>query len=190
MPVIVWSSIFDETHPEPGASGADIERFVASVGQPISSSEIDEIKSEIQEIKRAPGSESWLPIDPSRWLISNKPLPVSYLNFLQWSNGGEFRTGERRFQFFPVLDPLHGVRAMLLAYHLPQHLPETVPFAFNGSGTFYLFDMRNSAIAGEYAVICCQAGNLGWEPDQFMRVADSFLAACQGTIDVDDLWWR
>jgi len=178
-----WSSVFDEAHPEAGATAADIAHLVATVGQPISPSEIEEVKRDLP-------LGSCPPFDPSRWVISDRPLPVAYLSFLRWSNGGEFRTGERHFQFFPALDPAHGVRAMLLAYHLPQYMPGALPFAFNGSGTFYLFDMRKPAVAGEYPVVCSQAGNQGWQVDQFMEVSDTFSGACRGTVDVDDLWWQ
>jgi hypothetical protein len=109
------------------------------------------------------------------------------LEFLRWSNGGWCRSGEREFGFFPTSDPKHGVRAMTLAYNLPEYIPGALPFAFNGCGTFYLFDMRRDAIAGAYPVVCAHAGNKGWEPDQCWPIADSFEAAYRGKLGVDDL---
>jgi SMI1 / KNR4 family (SUKH-1) len=114
-------------------------------------------------------------------------LPSSYLSLLAWSNGGEFRMGGRWFQFFPAVDPVHGVLAISEAYGIPRYMPGALPFALNGGGTFYLLDMRETAVAGEYPVVCSHSGNLGWAPDECVRIADSFPEACRGTIDVDEL---
>ena len=109
-------------------------------------------------------------------------LPASYLSFLGWSNGGEFRNGERWFQFFQALHPSQGVHAMQLAYGVPRYMPGALPFAFNGGGAFYLFDTRFGLAADEYPVVIARAGNLGWAPDECFPVAPSFLAAGQGTV--------
>lgn len=76
---------------------------------------------------------------------------------------------------------------MMLAYHLPEYMPGALPIAFNGGGTFYLFDMREPAKKGEYPVVCSHSGKLGWDTDECVRIADSFLSACQGSVNVDDL---
>jgi hypothetical protein len=76
---------------------------------------------------------------------------------------------------------------MMLAYHLPEYMPGGLPFAFNGGGTFYLFDMREGAVHGEYPVVCSHAGNLGWGPDACFLVASSFEVACRGQVNVDEL---
>ena len=95
---------------------------------------------------------------------------------------------DRIVPLFPALDPDDGVRATLLAYHVPQYLPGALPFAFNGEGTLYLFDMRQPAKGGEYPVVCSQAGNLGWEVDECLKIAKTFEAACHGTGNVEELW--
>jgi hypothetical protein len=189
--MIDWSSVFDEAYPVAGATAADLDRFQATVGKPLSASEIKWINQQQQNPfpKGDPLRASWQPHDPSLWVIPDRPLPPSYLSFLGWSNGGQFRTGRRWFDpFFPALDKVHGVRAMLVAYFLPQWLPGALPFAFDGGGTFYLFDMRRAARRGEYPVVCSHAGNLGWEPDACIQIAKSFQAACRGTVNVRHLW--
>lgn len=184
-----WPSVFDETYPEAGASGATLAGFAESVGEPLRAAEITTINRRQQN--PFPASDSlhaaYRPFDPERWILPWGPLPSLYLDFLKWSNGGEFRTGQRWFQFFPALDALRSVRSMLLGYNVPQYMPGALPIAFNGGGTFYLFDMRESAIGDEYPVVCAHSGNLGWRADQSVRVADSFLNACRGTVDIDDL---
>jgi len=129
----------------------------------------------------------WHPFDPSSWIVPRLALPPPYVDFLSWSNGGDFRTGERWFQFFPAIDSTHCVRAYMLGYNLPQHMPLALPFALNGSGIFYFFDMRHGCIGDEYPVVCSDSCNLGWEPGQHIRIAESFLEACHGVISVDDL---
>jgi hypothetical protein len=187
--VIHWSSVFDEGYPVAGASTADLDHFEATVGQPLTPTEIKAIEGSLSNPfpKGDPLHTSWRPFDSSMWKIPNRSLPPSYLSLLSWSNGGEFRTGERWFQFFPALDSAHGVRAMLLGYHLPRYMPMALPFAFNGGGTFYLFDMRQAANRGEYPVVCSHSGNLGWETDECVQIAESFESACRGTVNVDEL---
>jgi hypothetical protein len=187
--VIDWSAVFDEAYPVAGASAADLERFVATVGQPPTPAEVKRVNRGQRNPfpKGDPLYASWRPFDASNWMVPDGPLPASYLDLLSWSNGGELRTSERWFQFFPVRNPGQGPRAMLLAYHLPQYMPGELPFAFNGGGTFYLFDMRREAKRGEYPVVCSHAGNLGWEPDECIQIAESFEAACRGVVNVDEL---
>ncbi len=62
-----------------------------------------------------------------------------------------------------------------------EYLREAVPFAFDGGGGFYLFDMRREPVEGEYAIVYSHAGSLGWDDDDCTFVAESFPAACRGT---------
>jgi hypothetical protein len=184
-----WASVFDEVHPRPGATDAVIEQFVAEVARPMSATEIQEVNA--GQSNPFPASDPlhsvWQPFDAAAWVILNRPLPPAYLSLLRWSDGGEFKTGERWFQFFPALSARHGVRAMMIAYQLPQYMPGAVPIAFNGGGTFYLLDMRQPAVDGEYPVVCADAGYLAWESRAHCVVADTFVAACRGRVNVDDM---
>ncbi len=183
-----WSSIFDESRPGSGASDADIGLFVAAIGKPLSEEEVAEVNRNQRNPFPAsdPFHAAYRPFDPSRWEMPKRPLPADFLSFLRWCNGGWCRTGDREFRFFPISDPAHGVREMTLAYHLPQHMPGALPFAFNGGGTFYLFDMREQADRGNYPVVCAHAGALGWGPNEHWVVADSVVAAFRGSVNVDD----
>src|SRR5262245_30354081 len=105
-----WDTIFDEKLPLAGASEAVLKQFVAEVARPVSDDEIQVVNAGQAD----PLDATWRPIDASQWTIPDRPLPPSYLSFLRWSNGGQFRTGDWLFQFFPALDPQHGVRAMML----------------------------------------------------------------------------
>jgi hypothetical protein len=187
--MIDWSKVFDEAYPEKGATEAIIECLVATVGKPLARSEIAWLMKEQRNPfpRGDPLYASYEPHDVRRWVIPNRPLPNSYLSLLRWSNGGQFRKGRRWFQFFPALDRTNGVRVMMLAYQIPQWMPGAVPFAFNGGGVCYLFDMRRGAIRGEYPILCSHAGNMGLEHDECARVATTFPAACKGKVNVDKL---
>jgi SMI1 / KNR4 family (SUKH-1) len=182
-----WPSVFDETIPEPGATEAELHHFVVTVGQLLSAAEVAEVnRSQTNPFPKGdPLHGAYRPFDPSHWILPNRPLPPDYLEFLRWSNGGWCRSGDREFGFFPTAE----VRGMILAYHLPQYMPLALPFAFNGAGTFYLFDMREEAVAGEYPIVCAHTGNLGWGPDECYLVARSFVGACRGKENVDELRW-
>lgn len=184
-----WASVFSMAHPRPGATGAVLEEFVAEVARPMSAAEVRE-RTDAQRNPFPKGDRlysAWQPFDPAAWVIPHRPLPAAYLSLLRWSDGGEYGNGERWFQFFPCLGARHGVRAMMLAYELPQYMPGAVPIAFNGGGTFYLLDLRLPAVAGEYPIVCAHAGYLGWESRAQCVVADTLEAACRGTVNVDDL---
>lgn len=189
MTEIDWNTVFDEVHAEPGASHEDIVDFISTALKPLTHKEVERIYPEQQNPfpKRDPLHSTWQPFDPSKWSIPNCPFPNDYLQLLRWANGAECRSGDRWFQFFPTTNPSHGVRAMMLAYHVPQYMSGAVPFAFNGGGTFYMFDMREPARNGEYPIVCCGAGALGFDDAYTVKIADSFLAACRGKADIDDL---
>ncbi len=114
-------------------------------------------------------------------MMPNFGLPGSYLSFLRWSNGGNFVKGKREFGFFPAVDSRCGVRAMMLVYHLPEYMPGAVPFAFDGAGSFYLFDMREPPIDDEFPVVLSHAGSLGWGEEDCERLADDFVRLLVGT---------
>lgn len=189
MHVTDWTNIFEECYPEPGAEAHELSELVQGFGASLSAEELGEINSRLSNPfpPSDPLHASYSPFDPCRWKLPAGSLPADYLDFLSWSNGGEFRTGERWFQFFPATDPMHGVRAMLLAYHIPQYMPLALPFAMDGGGGIYLFDMRDPA--AEPPIVWAHAGSIGWEPNNHVQLATSFLAACTGKTSPDAAWY-
>jgi hypothetical protein len=180
-----WAKVFDESYKQTGASDPALNRFVASVLAPLTCEEIDYInRNQRNPFPRTdPMYAHFRPFDPRAWVLPTGLLPESYLSFLRWSNGGEFRTGEREFGFFDA----DGARGMLLGYNLPQYMPGALPIAFNGGGIFYLFDMRRPPVRGEYPVVCASAGNIGWGADEHAVVAANFPKCCRGKVRVEDL---
>lgn len=170
-----WHSVFDDVYPAAGATEAELRECVATIFKPVSAEEASELEAEQFDL------------DPTGWRFPQHPLPASFLDLLRWSNGGGAVNGDREFGFFPCLGGQHGLRAMLLAYHVPEYMPLAVPFAFNGGGTFYLFDMRKPPVDGEYPIICCGSGALGFDDDEYVLVGNTLLEACSGRVDVDSI---
>lgn len=164
-----WTSIFSQRDPQFGATGSEIMQLVASIFLPLSAGEIRDAQAQCARNPvpvTHPLHAQFRPFDPSLWQLPNAALPASFLEFLRFSNGGNFGNGDRWFQFFPAMGAQHGLRAMMLAYEFPQYMPFALPFAFNDGGTFYAFDLRRSAINGEYPIVASHASTLGWDSDE------------------------
>lgn len=174
---IAWGLVFHEIYGMPGASAEKLATLEATFAAPVSDAEAEELLSHIVPARQ----------DPRSWPLPTGRLPPSYLSLLAWSDGGEFRTGERWFQFLPSIDPVHGVRATLLDYHVPMYMPGVLPIAFNGGGVIYFLDLRQPTPDGETPILCAAAGNLDLAPDSCVQVAPNLLDACRGTVNVEAL---
>jgi len=116
----------------------------------------------------------------AKWQLPSGPLPPAYLDFLSWSNGGEFWNDRRGFQFIPTSE----LREMLLCHFVPKYMPGALPFALDGGGHFYLFDMRRPPVKREYPILFAGCGDLGYE--DAIVVAKSFVTLCKGNTDFSD----
>lgn len=181
--------MFEFQERQPGATRRRLADFVASVSRPLTEREIADVTAQQLNpfLPGSPWHAEFQPIDATPWRLPARPLPPSYLELLAWSDGGDFGNGDRWLQLFPTDGP-GGVRAMTLAYHLPEYMPGALPFAFDGGGVFYLFDMREPADAdGEYPVVAAHAGNIGWAADEeCWPVADTLVEACRGRTGIAD----
>jgi hypothetical protein len=178
MPRRKWEKVFSKSFREKGATKTELLALIASVSAPLAEAEIQAINASQSNPfpKNDPLHALYKPFDPRRWLLPDKPLPASFLEFLKWSNGGSFFNSDRQFDPFFCTTKL---REYLVGYHVPQYMPQALPFAFDGGGRFYLFDMRSNSVDGEYPILFVSSGNLSYR--DAVLVADSFLEACQGT---------
>jgi hypothetical protein len=176
-----WAALFEQTELSPGATSEQIQLLVASISEPVTETEAREIVARQRNPfpKTDPLFAAFQPVDSREWIFPNRPLPETYLEFLQWSDGPWCANGAREFGFFGTSD----VRLMMTAYEIPEYMPFAVPFALNGGGVFYLFDMREDAADGEYPVVVAAAGNLDW--DAAPRIASDFVEACSGRTNVE-----
>lgn len=181
--IVEWSHVFEEVMKEKGASEEELTGLVQSIGLPLSQEEINSINS--SQHNPFPLSDPlynlYRPFDPTKWVIPNRPLPRSYLDFLRWSNGGWGRSGRREFGFFGTLD----LREFLLSYHVPQYMPGVIPFALDGGGIFYVFDMREEPVKEEYPILVVASGDLDFGDDKIL--ANSFIEAYTGKTRASDV---
>jgi len=179
---IDWKKVFAQSFPERGATQQELRDLVSTISMPLSETEIQAITASQRNPFPVthPLHTAYKPFDPRQWRLPWRSLPLSYLDFLEWSNGGEFVQGARQFGFFSTAE----LRNFLLDYSVPRYMPGALPIAFDGGGCFYLFDMRNNPVDGEYPVLFAAAGNLDYS--DAVPVAESFLEACTGTTDPSD----
>ena len=187
MAGVRWDKVFTKRYRAKGATEAELRSLVSSVLSPLTGEEVAAIAA--SQSNPFPASDPlhgfYKPFDPRAWRLPATPLPASYLDFLRWSNGGEFLNGDRCFSPFFAAGQ---VRGYLLGYNIPQYMPGAVPFAFDGGGRFYLFDMRQGPIDGEYPVLFVGAGNLGY--DDAVHAGTSFIDACTRSTDPGKQYMR
>lgn len=118
----------------------------------------------------------------SLWLEQNnfpsRYLPEDYLSLMQESNGGDFTYGEREYQFLSITE----VMDAYACYMFSKFMPFAFPFAMDGNGNFYIFNLR----AADDHVYIVNAGNLGWEEDACFQIAESFVDCLKQEIHTDD----
>jgi hypothetical protein len=101
-------------------------------------------------------------------------LPASYHQFLLASNGGWGRSGTREFGFFGTEELIRYWQD----YEFGEYMPGALPFALNGGGIFYVFDVRNAPLVADTAVFTCDSDANTWDTASWL--AASFQEACQG----------
>jgi hypothetical protein len=110
-----------------------------------------------------------------------RAFPNSYIEFLRWSNGGTFFKGDRTFN---TMLSIREIRETLLGYGMPAFLPKAVPFAFDGCGSLYMFDMRED-VADEYPIVFAHTSDRDW--NRVKLIARTFIDAMQSPIRPCDL---
>ncbi|UNK16296.1 SMI1/KNR4 family protein [Paenibacillus sp. N3/727] len=171
----MWTIRFEhEFIKYPGVTEEQITCFLTTWNKDLSEQEINEIKKrQVNPFpKSSPYYDQYKPFDPTGWKLPQRAFPDSYIDFMKYSNGGEFQNGERCFQFFDT----EIFREMNFAYEMPEYMPFAVSFAMDGSGNHYLFDMREAARNNEYPILIAHSGNLGYE--DCTLAASSFMELC------------
>ena len=178
MQPIDWASLFDRiderTAPATAAS-------VSGVLEPISSAEVAAVFANLRNPwpPYDPHFSSYTPIDPSKWRLPNPPIPTGYLDFLAWSDGATWQTGDREFSCFGCKH----LREYLLHYHFPEYMAGALPIGLDGGGVFCVFDLRNGPSDVVWAT---GSGAIDW--DDAVKVADTFVDFGRGTTTVSDVY--
>lgn len=104
------------------------------------------------------------------WLKNNGfpicDLPEDYIELLKESNGGDFSNGEREYQMLSIEE----IMEYYEIYSFSEFMPYALPFAMDGCGDFYLFNLRGE----DNSVYKVPANNLDWEEYNSFSVAPSF----------------
>lgn len=160
MDPIEWPKFvfgFDDAEPNPPLKPDYIELVQRLISEPLDEAETNAIRD-----RGGP--------DPDRWVMPRGIVPPIYLSFLAWSNGGFFLYGQREWNMLRAEE----LREYLLMYDFPATLPDALPFATDGSGGFYLFDLREAAVPPG-RVIHLAADRFSF--DDAAEVASDLLAA-------------
>lgn len=178
-----WEEILKNKYQQKsGATIEEIEHLTKYWNADLSPKEIEDINSR----QKNPFHEGdkyynlYKPFDPSLWKFPRRKLPSSYIDFLKYSNGGEFGNEDRYFQFFNT----NNFREMNILYELPEYMQDAVSFAMDGCGNHLVFDMRKEQSSNEYPILATHSGNLGYEDCKL--IAYSFEELCKGTTSIDD----
>ena len=159
-----FDSIFETAiSKHPGASERLIAEFLHSLFADVT----------VAEYPSSRRSES------ERWQIPGSTLPKPYLDFLRWSDGGEFQNGDRLMQFFSTTGD-NNVREANLDYAVPRHSPDLLAFASDGGGNLYCFDMSRK----DFPI---HALEVGGPPAGSWPIEPSFMDAIQATTRIVDL---
>ena len=173
-----WDAVFDRVFERSGpADPAAIDQ----VFLPISPAEIVSVTAQFRNPwpVGSPQHAAHRPLDPSKWMLPRPPLPRSYVDFLLWSDGASWQTGEREFSCFGCKH----LREYLLHYEFPEYMPGAVPIGLDGGGVFGVFDLRNGPSDKVWAI---GSGALSW--DDVVPIAESFPEFCRGTTRVGDVY--
>lgn len=100
-------------------------------------------------------------------------LDTSYQNFLSESNGGGFLRGEREYQMFSMCE----ICDFYEIYAFETYMPHALPFAMDGYGNFFLFDMRKQ----NSFVYLVGANDMSWESEGCVRLAENFATLLEQT---------
>lgn len=180
--MVDWKTVFDEVRRDEPATEKAVSGLRSFLSAPLTDVECAEIAAvQINPFGRsAPEHATWSPIDPTHWQLPDCELAPDFKDFLRWSNGGWARTGEREFGFFDIA----GIRDYMLRYLFPEYMPGVVPFAFNGGGVFYAFDVRKPT-ENEYPIVAAASGVLDFHSSPILGL--KFIDACRGRDNIEDI---
>ena len=182
-----WPTLFDEADPKSGCSEEEIRELLTAIARPLDPKQLTDYRWLMGGNPYPPGTperDAYVPSDPAGWPLPSRGLPASYLSFLRWSNGGEFRSQQRRIKFIEA----RWVRNVMLTNLFPMAAPHVVPFAgVPEEGDWYAFDTTAEPAAGEFPVVYVAHGGTMREP---MSLAPTFPEFCRGADrpDVEAYW--
>lgn len=104
-------------------------------------------------------------------------LPDTYIELLKESNGGDFTTGNREYQLFSAKETLQAYQS----YNFSVYMPFAFPFAMDGCGNFYIFNLREK----DDCIYVVSSSDLEWE--ECHKIADSFIKCLEQKESLDEI---
>lgn len=178
MQSLDWRLLFDQVIERNAPADKTV---LETVLVPISAAEIAAVTVGIKNPwpANSPYFATYKPLDPTRWFLPRPPIPAPYIDFLRWSDGASWQTGDREFSCFGCKD----LREYTLAYHFPEYMPGALPIGLDGGGVFGVFDLREGP---SDAVWVIGSGALSWE--DAVLVNKTFVDFCRGRTAVGDVY--
>ena len=119
-------------------------------------------------------------------------LPEEYSALLEYSNGGLIVNEEREFGYFDIAT----IREFYINYGFIKYAPKMLPIAFNGGGTFYVYNFEDNYLKPSIAAVhascvgdddlTCFLGNTLDEVLSKTINIDSEIDAKQSKIELSD----
>ena len=104
-------------------------------------------------------------------------LPDTYIELLKESNGGDFTTGNRECQLFSTEETLQAYQT----YNFSVYMPFAFPFAMDGCGNFYIFNLREK----DDCIYAVSAGDLEW--DECHKIANDLIQCLSQKESLDEI---
>lgn len=104
-------------------------------------------------------------------------LPDTYIELLNESNGGDFTIGNREYQLFSAEETLQAYQS----YNFPVYMPFAFPFAMDGCGNFYIFNLREK----DDCIYAVSSSDLEW--DECHKIANNLMQCFGQKESLDDI---
>ena len=123
----------------------------------------------------------WKPKKFEKWAFPKSNFPKEFLELIKVYGGCAFIKGELEFSVFGP----HDLRAMNIAYELPEYMTGAVSFGLDGAGNHILFDMRSKDSTDTYKIYAAHSSYLEWEGA--ILIANNFWEFIHGTENIDEI---
>ncbi|GEM_PF-3383546 len=123
----------------------------------------------------------WEPKKFENWTFPNGRFPQEFIRLMKYYGGCNFLKGDREFCVFGIEE----LRAMNIAYELPEYIEGAVSIGLDGAGNHVIFDMRQVKTMHHYKIYGVHSSNLDWGSAKLL--ANNFLEFLNGTQNIDKI---
>ena len=133
------------------------------------------------EWKRESGADE-VQLDKLYNFLKSNQFPIcelshTYIELLNESNGGDFTIGNREYQLLSAEEALQAYQS----YNFSIYMPFAFPFAMDGCGNFYIFNLREK----DDCIYAVSASDLEWEAS--CMIAENLIQCFRQKEALDDI---